>query len=253
MKVYDTHFHLDDEDDYHAIISRARQAGVSKMNLISCDYSDCIRNIKIANEQDIFTTAGVHPLHMDDFTGNYDEFAEFYKCDRVVAVGEIGLDYFYNKEEEKLKRQREIFRNFLKFSAEFKKPAVIHCRDAFEDTYEDIKNILPRTQPFVIHCYTGDQHWAPKFVELGGYISYSGIVTFKNAVSLRESLQVVPQERILIETDSPYLAPVPHRGKRNEPAYVGYVRDQLAQELSLSAHEVAQLTMANGMKVFGLS
>ncbi|MCH2209080.1 MAG: TatD family hydrolase [Lentisphaerales bacterium] len=253
MTAYDTHFHLDDEDDSQAIITRAREAGVTYLNLISTTLADSKRNLQIAADNEIYTTAGVHPLNVDEFDGNFENFREFYTSDRVVAVGEIGLDYFYDKNKETLSFQKKVFRQFLEYSAEFRKPAVIHCRDAFEDTYAAIKEIIPREQPFVIHCYTGDSTWAEKFVELGGYISYSGIVTFKNAESLRESLKVVPKERILIETDSPYLAPVPLRGKRNEPANVIHVRDRVAFELGISKAELAKLTLKNGKKVFAVS
>ena len=176
----------------------------------------------------------------------------FYEKPIVVGVGEVGLDYFYHKEEELHERQRSIFRKFMEISAETKKPAIIHCRDAFDDCYGIIKESLQGKQPFIIHCYTGDLSWAEKFLDLGAYISYSGIVTFNNAKTLRDSLKVVPHDRILIETDSPYLAPVPYRGKRNEPAYVTHVLERVAFELALSKEELARITVENGKRVFGL-
>ena len=253
MLLYDTHFHLDDSDDPAAIIGRAREDKVNLLNLISCDIHDTVRNISIAEEFNIYTTAGVHPLHIDKFEDNYSDFMEFYEKAVVVGVGEIGLDYFYHKEEELLQRQREIFRKFMEISAQVKKPAIIHCRDAFEDCYQTIKETLQGNQPFIIHCYTGDYSWAQKFLDLGGYISYSGIVTFNNAKMLRESLKAVPRDRILIETDSPYLAPVPHRGKRNEPAFVSHVLDRLAFELAISKEKLAEITVENGKRVFSLT
>jgi TatD DNase family protein len=252
MIIFDTHFHLDNEDSPEEVIGRARAAGVELMNLISCDINDTVRNIKIAEDNNIYTTSGVHPLHIDDFDGDFKAFLPFFEHERVIGVGEIGLDYFYHKEEEQLERQRNIFTNFLKISAQTGKPAIIHCRDAFEDCYEMIKENLNEDQPFIIHCYTGDQEWAKRFVELGAYISYSGIVTFKNAASLRDSIKAVPHERILIETDSPYLAPVPHRGKRNEPANVVHVLERMSFELGLTQEETALLTVENSKKVFGL-
>ena len=252
MIIYDTHFHLDPEDNPEEIISRARQAGVSLLNLISCDINDTIRNVKIAEEHDIYTTAGVHPLHVDDFDGDFSKFFPFYAHERVVGVGEIGLDYHYQKEKKHLEYQQEVFSQFLKFSAQTLKPAIIHCREAFEDCYALIKEHLNADQPFIIHCYTGDQNWAAKFVELGGYISFSGIVTFKNAADIRDSIKTIPPERILVETDSPYLSPVPFRGKRNEPARVVHVLERVAFELGITQEEAAELTVANGKKVFGL-
>ena len=252
MLLYDTHFHLDDSDDAAAIIGRAKESGVELLNLISCDIHDTQRNIRIAEEFGIFTTAGVHPLHIDKFTDNFEDFLKFYENPKVVGVGEIGLDYFYHKESELHERQRFIFRKFMEISSKTNKPAIIHCRDAFEDCYEIIKETLQGKQPFIIHCYTGDYSWAEKFLDLGAYISYSGIVTFNNAASLRESLKAVPKDRILIETDSPYLAPAPHRGKRNEPAFVAHVLDRVAFELDLSKEELAEITVNNGKRVFGL-
>lgn len=253
MTLFDTHFHLDDSDDAAAIIGRARENGVDFLNLISCDINGTFRNIALAEEFNINTTAGVHPLYIENFNGNYEEFRPLYEHPKVVGVGEVGLDYFYHKEEDHQSRQREIFKTFMEISNETGKPAIIHCRDAFEDCYSIIKDTLNGEKPFIIHCYTGDLCWAEKFVDLGGYISYSGIVTFNNATMLRESLKAVPQDRILIETDSPYLAPVPHRGKRNEPSFVVHVLERVAFELAKTKEEIASLTLENGKRVFGLS
>lgn len=253
MLLFDTHFHLDDTDDPAAIIGRARENGVELLNLISCDIDGTVRNLAVAEQFSIYTTAGVHPLYIEKFADNYQDFMTFYEHPQVVGVGEIGLDYFYHKEQDLQERQRRIFRRFLEISAETAKPAIIHCRDAFEDCYSIIKDTLKGEQPFIIHCYTGDMYWAEKFLSLGAYISFSGIVTFNNASMLRESLKVVPLDRILIETDSPYLAPAPHRGKRNEPAFVTYVMERVAFELALPKEKLAALTVENGKRVFGLS
>lgn len=251
MELYDTHFHLDDSDNAEEIVANAREAGVENLNLISCDLKETERNMKIAGSFDkLYTTAGVHPLHVKDFDMDFAGFHDFLKEDLCVAVGEIGLDYYYDKDEETITKQKKTFYKFLELSAEYQKPAIIHCRDAFEDCYNAIKDVLQGQQPFIIHCYTGGAEWAEKFVELGGYISYSGICTFKNAQEIRDSLKVVPQDRILVETDSPYLAPVPHRGKRNQPAYVAHVLEKVAAELEMLSEKAAELTTANAKKVF---
>ncbi|NQZ58034.1 MAG: TatD family hydrolase [Lentisphaeraceae bacterium] len=252
MTLYDTHFHLKDDDSAADIISRARAANVNFLNLISCNKEDTKTNIAIAEKFDIYTSAGVHPLDTEGFDGDYAFFEEAIKHERVVGVGEIGLDYFYHKEEAQKQHQREIFSRFLQLSAQSGKPAIIHCRDAFEDCYAALKDNLNEQQSFIIHCYTGDLEWAAKFVELGAYISYSGILSFKNANSLKESVQAVPLERMLIETDSPYLAPVPHRGKRNEPAYVTHVLTALSNQLEMNEAKVAELTLANGKRAFNI-
>lgn len=253
MEIYDTHFHLDDSDNAEEIVANAHEAGVTWLNLISCDLADTERNMKIADKfEQFYTTAGVHPLHVKDFDMDFAPFEDFLKEDLCKAVGEIGLDYYYDKDEETIAKQKKTFYRFLELSAEYQKPAVIHCRDAFEDCYNAIKDVLQGQQPFIIHCYTGGQEWAEKFVALGGYISYSGICTFKSAQEIRDSLKVVPQDRILVETDSPYLAPMPHRGKRNQPAYVRYVLDKVAAELEMSSEKAAAFTTANAKKVFNI-
>ncbi len=253
MTLYDTHFHLDDTDDANAIISRARNNGVSLMNLISTDLENTKRNISLAEQYDIFTTAGVHPLYISSFEGDYQPFIELSNHPKVVGIGEIGLDFYYHKEIEHQKKQIEIFTNFLKISKETHKPAIIHCRDAFDECLQFINEILAGKIPFIIHCYTGDFSFAKKFVDSGGYISFSGIVTFNNASTLRESLKAVPLDRILLETDSPYLAPVPHRGKRNEPAFITHVLERVAFELAKPKEDIATISRENGKRIFKIS
>ena len=161
------------------------------------------------------------------------------------------MDFFYEKENHV--EQTEIFEAFLEVSKRIGKPAVIHSREAFPETIASLKKVLKGEVPFILHCYTGDDKWVQEFLDLGGYISYSGIVTFNNAKELRSSLPLVPKERILIETDSPYLAPVPMRGKRNQPAYVAHVRDRVAKELDLAPEDLGDLAKANAKKVFNLN
>ena len=161
----------------------------------------------------MYFSAGVHPLYVKDFSGSINDFDRFYDDENNVAVGEIGLDFYYDKDKSIQKKQLEIFEAFLEKSLKLRKPAVIHSREAFDETLSCINNVLQGRQDFILHCYTGDDNWVGKFLDAGAYISYSGIVTFKNAEDLRRSLPLVPDERLLIETDSPYLAPVPMRGK----------------------------------------
>ncbi|EDM26728.1 TatD protein [Lentisphaera araneosa HTCC2155] len=252
--MFDTHFHLDPEDNAEEIYKNARSAGVEYMTLIGCDPESCDRAINTAAKfENMFFSAGVHPLYVKDFQGETSDFDHYYKNENNVAVGEIGLDFYYDKDEAIQKRQITIFESFLNKSRELQKPAIIHSREAFPETLSCINNTLEGKQDFILHCYTGDENWVSGFLDAGGYISYSGIVTFKNADSLRKSLEKVPLDRILIETDSPYLAPVPMRGKRNQPAYVVHVRDKIAQLLSMDLEELTKLTTQNAKRVFKLS
>ncbi|MDD7986510.1 TatD family hydrolase [Lentisphaera marina] len=252
--MFDTHFHLDPEDDAQEIYTNARAAGVEYMTLIGCDPESCDRALETSQKyENMFFSAGVHPLYVKDFTGEVSDFDTYYENENNVAVGEIGLDFYYDKDENIQKRQVNIFESFLNKSVELKKPAIIHSREAFPETLSCIKNTLKGQQDFILHCYTGDENWVGEFIDAGGYISYSGIVTFKNAESLRKSLEGVPKDRILIETDSPYLAPVPMRGKRNQPAYVVHVRDKIAQLLNMDSEELSELTTRNAKAVFNLS
>jgi TatD DNase family protein len=252
--MFDTHFHLDPEDDAQEIYNNARAAGIEHMTLIGCDPESCDRALKTSQKyENMYFSAGVHPLYVKDFTGDISDFDTYYENENNVAVGEIGLDFYYDKDVAIHKRQVELFEGFLDKARQLKKPAIIHSREAFAETLSCINNTLQKKQDFILHCYTGDENWVSKFIDAGGYISYSGIVTFKNAEPLRKSLEKVPKERILIETDSPYLAPVPMRGKRNQPAYVVHVRDKVAELLNMDAEEFSELTTKNAKKVFNLN
>jgi len=249
--MFDTHFHLDKEDDAQKIYNDAQAAGVEFMTLIGCDPESCDRAQATAEKfENMYFSAGVHPLYVADFKGSVSDFEKYYTHPKNVAVGEIGLDFFYEKENHA--EQIAIFEAFLEVSKRIGKPAVIHSREAFPETIASLKKVLKGEVPFILHCYTGDDQWVQEFLDLGGYISYSGIVTFNNAKELRSSLALVPQERILIETDSPYLAPVPMRGKRNQPAYVAHVRDRVAKELNMPADNLGELAKRNAKKVFNL-
>ncbi|WDE97084.1 TatD family hydrolase [Lentisphaera profundi] len=252
--MFDTHFHLDPEDNPEEIYLAARAAGVNNMTLIGCDPESCDRALTTAQKFDnMYFSAGVHPLYVKDFKGNITDFDKYYQDSNNVAVGEIGLDFYYDKDKEIQNKQLEIFETFLEKSVELAKPAIIHSREAFPETLSCLKNTLQNKQDFILHCYTGDEKWVSEFIDAGGYISYSGIVTFKNAESLRKSLSKVPKDRILIETDSPYLAPVPMRGKRNQPAYVVHVRDKVADLLNMSPEDLSELTSQNAKNIFKLS
>ncbi len=257
--LIDTHTHLDDtryDGDREAMIERAREAGVDTFITIGCDLATSKAAVELADRYPfVYASIGVHPhevRHIDD--GWYDEFRCLAKHPKVVAYGEIGLDYHYNHSPPTLQRER--FREQIQLARELTLPVVIHTREAQEDTIAILKEEQAADVGGVFHCFTGDAWLAKGGLDLGFHLSFSGVVTFQNATMLREIVATVPMDRILIETDCPYLTPVPHRGKRNEPAYVRLVAETIASVKStaapVSVDEVGRLTSANACRLFRL-
>ncbi len=257
--LIDTHTHLDDtryDGDREAMIARAREAGVDTFITIGCDLATSKAAVELADRYPfVYASIGVHPhevRHIDD--GWYDEFRCLAKHPKVVAYGEIGLDYHYNHSPPTLQRER--FREQIQLARELTLPVVIHTREAQEDTIAILKEEQAADVGGVFHCFTGDAWLAKGGLDLGFHLSFSGVVTFQNATMLREIVATVPMDRILIETDCPYLTPVPHRGKRNEPAYVRLVAETIASVKStatpVSVDEVGRLTSANACRLFRL-
>ena len=255
--LIDTHTHLDDaryNDDREAMIARAREAGVGAFITIGCDLTTSRSAVTLAEQHPtVFASIGVHPhevKHIQDHW--YDEFRRLAKNKKVVAYGEIGLDYHYNHSSPK--EQRERFREQIQLARELNLPVIIHTREAQEDTITILKEEKASEVGGVFHCFSGDAWLAKDALELGFYLSFSGILTFQNATMLREIAKNTPLDRVLIETDCPYLTPAPHRGKRNEPAYVSLVAKQLAtihaDSQDCSLERIEQLTSANAKRLF---
>jgi TatD DNase family protein len=252
--LIDTHTHLDDtryDADREATIERARQAGVGAFVTIGCDLATSRSAVTLADRHpDIYASIGVHPhevKHIGD--GWYDELRRLAQHEKVVAYGEIGLDYHYNHSAPK--EQRERFREQLQLARELRLPVIIHTREAQEDTINILKEEKASEVGGVFHCFSGDTWLAQDALDLGFYLSFSGILTFNNATTLREIAKQTPLDRVLIETDCPYLTPVPHRGKRNEPAFVSHVAKQLADIHSdLSLAQIEQATTNNAQRLF---
>ncbi|CAE6801185.1 MAG: TatD family hydrolase [Nitrospira sp.] len=255
--LIDTHTHLDDaryESDREAMISRARQAGVESMITIGCDLVTSRSAVVLANQYPfVYASIGVHPHEVKHITADwYDEFRKLAHDRKVVAYGEIGLDYHYNHSDPELQRQR--FREQIQLARELTLPVIIHTREAQDDTIRILKEERASEIGGVFHCFSGDAWLAKDAIELGFYLSFSGILTFQNATMLRDIAKTVPADRLLIETDCPYLTPVPHRGKRNEPAYVKHVADLLATIASdgtpVTADEIGRRTSDNARRLF---
>jgi TatD DNase family protein len=248
--LIDTHAHLDSLDDVPGSIARARENGIEKIIAVSSDLASSRHTISISEEyENVFAAVGVHPhaaRNADD--NSLLEIEQLTGKDKIVAVGETGLDYHYMNSEKdaqitSLKKQIGIaYRASL--------PLVIHVRDADRYLIQILKSESVSERAGVIHCFTGNYETAKCYLDIGFYISFSGIVTFKRSEDIRDAAKRIPGDRILIETDSPYLAPVPLRGKINEPANVKYVAEMVAETRGISLEEIAELTTGNAERLF---
>ncbi len=253
MLWFDTHFHidLDKASIAHDIIEGVRQANVGLMLLQSTSLEDCPNTLGIAEkEEGVYATTGLHP-HTADTPYDRSQFLELASHPKVKAIGEIGLDYFYDFGDRA--KQRLMFADFLKLAVETHLPAVIHSRDAFDDTFAIVQDNLPKDHPFEIHSFTGTVDESLQWLQAGAMLSVNGMVTFKKADNVREILHHIPLDRLLLETDSPYLAPVPLRGKENTPANIPLIGAKVAEELGLSIEQVADITTENGKRFFKIS
>jgi TatD DNase family protein len=254
--IVDTHCHLDIVKDQGLEIedslTNAARSGVKKIIQIGIDYENSKQAISIAKDfsekMEIFFTIGCHPCHgvqsaEEDLIADLIE--NYYNDPKFVGIGEIGLDYYHSKDD--WEDQKRIFRRFIEVSIEKRAPIIVHSRDAAQDTLEILKDY--KDQAFgVIHCFTYDEAMAQEFCKLGYYISFSGIVTFKNAKDIQMAARNIPLQNILIETDAPFLAPMPHRGKRNEPAYVSHVLEHIFTLRSEDQSEIEKILFENSMK-----
>jgi TatD DNase family protein len=252
----DSHCHLHDEERADELLDRARVAGVGRFVLVGTDPISSARAIDLARGigDDAFATVGLHPHEATTGTAQIVELLEMATTGElqparrvVVGVGECGLDYYYEHSPREV--QRVVFAEQIALAKQFGLALVIHTRDAWDDTF-DILRREGTPERTVIHCFSGAVEEARGCLDLGCYISFSGIVTFKNATGLREAARFVPADRILVETDAPFLAPVPYRGKRNEPAWVAVVGEAVAAIRDSSPAEFAALTSANTARVF---
>ncbi len=257
MQLIDTHVHINFdvfEKDLKLLQDRWQEAGVIHL-VHSCVEPEEFASIqKIADKfSELSFAVGLHPLDVNKW--NEDTAAQILKLassdERVVAIGETGLD-FYKADNQK--QQEKALLAQLEIARKLNKPVIIHCREAAANLREIIADFWQKQSPLqgVMHCWGGTVEETNWFLDLGFYISFSGIVTFKSAKSVQESAKIVPQERLLIETDCPFLAPVPKRGKRNEPAYVRYVAQYLAELRNTSIEEIAEQTTSNARRLFGI-
>ncbi len=255
--MIDTHCHLDVGDfdaDRPAVLARARAAGITTMVCIGSgrDVSAAREAVRLAGvEPDVYASVGVHPHDVAGMSeGDWDELARLARAPRVVGVGETGLDYYYDHSPRET--QRAAYRRFIALAREVGRPVISHVRDAHEDAAEILASCGAAPLGGVIHCFSGGVDDARRYLDLGQYLSFSGILTFKNAGAIREAATFAPTDRILVETDAPFLAPIPYRGKRNEPAYVVRTLEALAGLRGIPVEEADRVTTDNARRLFQL-
>lgn len=256
MFLVDSHCHLDRLDLSHYdgmlenALTYANDLGVGHMLCVSINMNNFKDVIGTAKQYDfVSASVGVHPNETEGHDPSADELIAMADDEDIVAIGETGLDYF--RSEGDLTWQHDRFRSHITASRETKKPLIIHMRDATEDTLRILKEEKADEVGGVMHCFVEDWEIAQKALDLNFYISFSGIVTFKNAQELQRVAENVPEDKMLVETDSPYLAPVPYRGKSNQPAYVVNVAEKIAELRDISVEEVAEITTNNYINLFG--
>lgn len=254
--LIDTHAHINSEkfaegNDRAEAVQRAKDAGLSAIINFGDTMESSGHCVELANQFDIcYAGVGIHPEEAFEMTAADDErLAEWCKNSKVVAIGEIGLDYYWEKDVEKRELQKKIFIRQLDLARQLQMPVCVHDRDAHGDALDIVKKEAKGVIG-VFHCFAGSYEMAVELMKMGWYIGVDGPLTFKNAAKLPEIVKKVPLERILVETDCPYMAPVPKRGKRNEPAYVQYIAEKLAELRGESYEKIAEQTTANAYELY---
>lgn len=250
---FDTHAHLDDgrfSEDREAVIKAIFDSGVSFVVNVGADMEGSRESVQLASQYEgIYAAVGIHPYDAQNMTENdIVALRELAKDEKVVAIGEIGLDYHYDEADKE--KQKEWFLRQIKLAEELNLPYIVHDRDAHADTLD----IIRKSGYFrgVMHCYSGSSEMARELLDLGFYISFAGPVTFKNGKKAKEAAMSVPNDKLLIETDSPYLSPEPHRGERNDSSKVRFVAKTIAELKGITEDELAGITLENGKRFFGI-
>ena len=254
--IIDTHIHLDDErynEDLDNVIKRAKEGGVEKFIIPGADPSTLERAVAIAQQyEDIYFAVGVHPYDLDAFEDL--DFEKYLKHPKCVAIGECGMDYFRlegtDEEKDAIKRrQKEVFSAQIEIAKKHNKPLIVHIRNASHDAKTVLLEHNAREVGGVLHCFNADEELL-RLAEENFYFGIGGVLTFKNAKKLVNVLPKIPKEKLIIETDGPYLTPTPHRGERNEPLYTTLVADKMAEILDIPRAEIEEITTKNAIKLF---
>ncbi len=251
--MIDTHSHINciEEFTIDEIITNAKNNGVEKIILPAAYPSDIDIVFDIANKyENVFGLLGVHPSEVKDWDDSLiDKIKKYSENKKIVGIGEIGLDYYWDKSFNDL--QKEVFIKQIKLANELNLPISIHDREAHKDTYDILKE-YNKNSKIIMHCFSGSVEFAKECVKEGWYIALGGVVTFKNAIKMKEVAKNIPIENLLLETDAPYLTPVPYRGKTNQPAYVKYVAEEIAKLRDTSFEEIDKITTQNAERVFNI-
>lgn len=253
--LFDSHAHLNAEqfdEDREEVLARAREMGVSRILNIGFNRETIPTSLQLAEKYDyIYSSVGWHPVDAKDYTeADYEWLKSLTNHPKVVAIGEIGLDYYWDTSPKDV--QQQVFREQIRLAKEVNLPIIIHNRDAHEDVLKILKEEHAYEVGGIMHAFSGSVEMAKACIDMNFYISFGGPVTFKNARKPKEVAQVVPLDRLLIETDCPYLTPHPFRGKRNESGYVRYVAEVLAELRGMTTEEIAHITYQNATKILRL-
>ncbi len=253
--IFDTHAHYDDEafdEDRHELLSAMREQGIEKIVNIGASLRSNEQTLELVKQYDFMMAAfGVHPNDADKLNEeNFKRIEELCKMDKCVAVGEIGLDYYWPEPDPAL--QKPWFERQMDLARRIGKPIVVHSRDAAQDTYDMMKAANARDIGGVVHCFSYSKEMAKLFMDMGFYIGIGGVVTFKNSKKLKEVVEYMPLDYLVLETDCPYLAPVPFRGKRNSSLLLPHVIDEISEIKGVSREVVEQITWDNAHKLYRL-
>ena len=251
--MIDSHCHLDHEpliSDLSNVLKRSKNVGIKKLLTISTSFESFSRIKNIVNKDEIiYGTVGIHPHESDTNTITKNEIVKSIKENpKIIGIGETGLDYYYNNSDKE--KQITSFKTHIEAAIECDVPIIVHSRNAEDDTFKILNKYKEHNPKILMHCFTGSKKFSEKLLTLNSYFSASGIITFKNSIDLQETFKSLPIDKILIETDSPYLAPVPNRGKKNEPSFIDFTANKLSEIKEISKLELVNKTTDNFNRLF---
>lgn len=255
--MIDTHAHINMncyKDRFDSLLEEIKSSGVEKVIIPGVIPADFAEIADLTDKYDmLYGAVGVHPSELKDLPADWlQQIENFISQNKIVAIGEIGLDYYWDKDEENHNLQKDVLIKQIELAKKYRLPVLIHDREAHGDCFDILSNLIHGEIPVVMHCFSGSAEFAKQCLKQGWYIALGGVVTFKNAKKMKEVAQIVPLDRLLLETDSPYLTPVPYRGQENSPAYVRFVAEEIAVIKELSFEDIDYATTQNAYKIFSL-
>lgn len=254
--IIDSHSHINHEffiKDSKRYIEEAANSGVDAFICVGWDITSSINAIKLSkNYSNVFAAIGIHPSDVKDINEKtIEELENLIKCNKIIAIGEIGLDFYYEKDKKEQDKQLEYFIKQINLANKYNLPIIVHSRDAINLTYETLKK-YKSIKGGVMHCYAAGKDYVKRYIDLGFYFGIGGVVTFKNATSVKEAVKIIPLERLLLESDAPYLTPVPYRGQSNHSKFITYTIKQIAAIKQIDEQTIASITSQNCEKLFSV-